>query len=67
MSFLRYSGINRSWLCLFLIFFGFHHHLFTMKSLVFVVYMLNFNKSKIDDFPENKTKKVELRELVVPL
>lgn len=67
MSFLRYSGINRSWLCLFFIFVGFHHHLFTMKSLVFVVYMLNFNKSKIDDFPENKTKKVELRELVVPL
>jgi len=29
--------------------------------------MLIFNKSKIDDFPENKTKKVELRELVVPL
>lgn len=67
MSFLRYSGINRSWLCLFFVFFGFHHHLLAMKSLVFVVYMLNFNKSKIDDFPENKTKKVELRELVVPL
>ncbi len=67
MSFLRYSGINRSWLCLFFVFFGFHHRLFAMKSLVFVVYMLNFNKSKIDDFPENKTKKVELRELVVPL
>ncbi len=67
MSFLRYSGINRSWLCLFLVFVGFHHHLFTMKSVIFVLKVLSFNKSKIDVFPENKTKKVELRELVVPL
>lgn len=37
-----------------------------MKSVILVLKMLNFNKSKIDDFPENKTKKVELLELVIP-
>ena len=67
MSFLRYSVTIGAMLCLFFKFVRFHPSLFTMKSVLFVRIVLNFNKSKIDDFPENKTKKVELRELVVPL
>lgn len=66
MSFLRYLATNGSVLCLFFKFVRFHPSLFTMKSVLFVRFVKNFNKSKNAFFVLKRYKKVELRELVVP-
>lgn len=67
MSFLRYSVTIGAMLCLFFKFVRFHPSLFTMKSVLFVRIVLNFNKSKNAIFVLKRYKKVELRKLVVPL
>ena len=67
MSCQRYSVINGAVLCLFFKFVRFHPLSVTMKSVLFVRIVLNFNKSKNAIFVLKRYKKVELRELVVPL
>lgn len=67
MSCLRYSVTNGSLLCLFFKFVRFHPLSVTMKSVLFVRMVQNFNKSKNAFFVLKRYKKVELRKLVVPL